>query len=126
VSSLIIPFTVIWIIVFFILFECVLNGIAELSFFDDREFYQDWWNSTTFDEFARKVCLSAAGVHSLHVLLVLSSLRCCVAVCGGRATPHVNSLCVCVRTVPSGTDRCTSSFCGTCTCKASTRTSSRA
>ncbi len=52
---MIIPFTLVWIIVFFILFECILNGIAEITFFDDREFYQDWWNSTTFDEFARKV-----------------------------------------------------------------------
>jgi hypothetical protein len=55
VVHLIVPFTVLWIIIFFIVFECILNAVAELTFFGDREFYQDWWNSTTFDEFARKV-----------------------------------------------------------------------
>nr|XP_018259362.1 sterol O-acyltransferase [Kwoniella dejecticola CBS 10117]OBR81520.1 sterol O-acyltransferase [Kwoniella dejecticola CBS 10117] len=37
-----------------IIFECVCTGFAELSYFADREFYQDWWNSTTWDEFSRK------------------------------------------------------------------------
>ncbi|CAE7208710.1 unnamed protein product [Rhizoctonia solani] len=35
-------------------FECICNGFAELSCFGDREFYQDWWNATSFDEYARK------------------------------------------------------------------------
>lgn len=30
------------------------TGFAELSYFADREFCQDWWNSTSWDEFARK------------------------------------------------------------------------
>lgn len=30
------------------------TGFAELSYFADREFYQDWWNSTSWDEFSRK------------------------------------------------------------------------
>lgn len=29
-------------------------GFAELSFFADREFYQDWWNSTSWDQFSRR------------------------------------------------------------------------
>lgn len=41
---------------------CILVALAadlrldllQLTFFADREFYQDWWNSTTFDEFSRK------------------------------------------------------------------------
>lgn len=40
--------------IFYIIFECVCTGFAELSYFADREFYQDWWNSTSWDEFARK------------------------------------------------------------------------
>ncbi|EIW67053.1 hypothetical protein TREMEDRAFT_34263 [Tremella mesenterica DSM 1558] len=39
---------------FSIIFECVCTGFAELSYFADREFYQDWWNSTTWDQFSRK------------------------------------------------------------------------
>uniref|UniRef100_A0A7S1CQD6 Diacylglycerol O-acyltransferase n=1 Tax=Bicosoecida sp. CB-2014 TaxID=1486930 RepID=A0A7S1CQD6_9STRA len=53
-SELIVPILFLWILVFFIIFECMLNAIAELTYFADRQFYADWWNSTTFDEFARK------------------------------------------------------------------------
>ena len=81
-----------WIIVFFILFECILNGIAEITFFDDREFYQDWWNSTTFDEFARKVeipspsrlprpCLAAVHFTSDRVCLRGCVRAACVLRC---------------------------------------------
>ena len=43
-----------YLILFYIIFECICNGFAELSHFGDREFYQDWWNATSFDEYARK------------------------------------------------------------------------
>ncbi|GBC48640.2 sterol O-acyltransferase [Rhizophagus irregularis DAOM 181602=DAOM 197198] len=33
---------------------CICNVFAELTCFADRNFYDDWWNSTTWDEFARK------------------------------------------------------------------------
>ena len=36
------------------MFECVCQGFAEITRFADREFYQDWWNSTSMDEYARK------------------------------------------------------------------------
>ncbi len=39
---------------FFLIFECVLPGYAELARFGDRQFYDDWWNSTDFEEFNRK------------------------------------------------------------------------
>ena len=68
VMQLIVPFTVLWIIIFFIVFECILNAAAELTYFGDREFYQDWWNSTTFDEFARKVRCHTC-VATLHLTL---------------------------------------------------------
>lgn len=53
-SELLVPILFMWILTFFIIFECMLNAVAELTFFADRRFYSDWWNSTTFDEFARK------------------------------------------------------------------------
>jgi len=49
-----IPFMVAYFLLFFIIFECICNGFAELSRFADRQFYEDWWNSTSWDEFARK------------------------------------------------------------------------
>lgn len=54
VSRLLVPMTAFYIMLFFFTFECVLNCLAEILRFADRDFYQDWWNSTTFDEFARK------------------------------------------------------------------------
>ena len=41
-------------ILFYLMFECVCQGFAEITGFADREFYQDWWNSTSMDEYARK------------------------------------------------------------------------
>ena len=53
-SRLIFPVLICYLMVFFILFEQILNCFAELTRFGDREFYQDWWNSTSFEEFNRK------------------------------------------------------------------------
>ena len=35
------------------MFECVCQGFAEITRFADREFYRDWWNSTSMEEFSR-------------------------------------------------------------------------
>lgn len=51
---LITPFTVVYMLIFYFIFECLLNVFAELTRFADREFYQDWWNAVSFDEYARK------------------------------------------------------------------------
>jgi sterol O-acyltransferase len=48
------PCVICYIIMFFIIFEHILNLFAELSLFGDREFYQDWWNSDGFGDFSRK------------------------------------------------------------------------
>ncbi|KAI9207743.1 MBOAT, membrane-bound O-acyltransferase family-domain-containing protein [Polychytrium aggregatum] len=53
-AGLLMPFMVCYILVFFIIFECICNGFAELTRFADRRFYDDWWNSASFDEFARR------------------------------------------------------------------------
>jgi sterol O-acyltransferase len=48
------PFMMAYLLLFFIIFECICNAFAELSYFADRQFYEDWWNSTSWDEFSRK------------------------------------------------------------------------
>lgn len=52
--KLIVPCVVAYMLMFLIIFEQILNLFAELSYFGDREFYQDWWNSNGFDDFSRK------------------------------------------------------------------------
>jgi len=42
------------ILMFFLVFEYLLNLFAELTRFADRHFYDDWWNSLDYAEFARK------------------------------------------------------------------------
>ena len=53
-SRLIVPCVVSYNLMFQIVFEQILNLFAELSYFSEREFYQDWWNSNGFGDFARK------------------------------------------------------------------------
>lgn len=52
--DLALPFMLSYLLLFYIIFECICNGFAEISRFADRQFYEDWWNSTSWDEFARK------------------------------------------------------------------------
>ncbi|KAG7401800.1 Sterol O-acyltransferase 2 (Sterol-ester synthase 2) [Phytophthora boehmeriae] len=54
VANLLLPFLTCYLLMWFIIFECICNGLAEITYLADRDFYSDWWNSTTFDEFARK------------------------------------------------------------------------
>lgn len=46
-------FLAVYILVFYIIWELILNAIAELSMFADREFYSYWWNSVEWTEYAR-------------------------------------------------------------------------
>ncbi|KAI0285808.1 MBOAT, membrane-bound O-acyltransferase family-domain-containing protein [Russula aff. rugulosa BPL654] len=52
--DLALPFMLAYLLLFYIIFECICNGFAELSCFADRGFYEDWWNSTSWEEFNRK------------------------------------------------------------------------
>lgn len=47
------PFLTIYLLVFYLIWELILNAIAELSRFADREFYSYWWNSVDWNEYAR-------------------------------------------------------------------------
>ncbi|KAI7819920.1 MBOAT, membrane-bound O-acyltransferase family-domain-containing protein [Gamsiella multidivaricata] len=54
VVLLMIPFMMNYLMIFYIIFECICNAFAEISRFADRSFYEDWWNCVGFDEWARK------------------------------------------------------------------------
>ena len=42
---------IIWLAGFFALFQSFLNALAELLRFGDRNFYEDWWNSTNLKDY---------------------------------------------------------------------------
>jgi len=52
--KLIPPVSLIFFNTFFAIFEGILNCYAEIAKFGDRQFYLDFWNSTNFDDWARK------------------------------------------------------------------------
>lgn len=45
--------TVIYILVFYLIWDAILNCNAELTTFADRYFYGDWWNCVSWAEFSR-------------------------------------------------------------------------
>lgn len=47
-------FLLIYILVWYLIWDAILNCIAELSRFGDRDFYGDWWNCISWDQFARE------------------------------------------------------------------------
>ncbi|POR38754.1 O-acyltransferase [Tolypocladium paradoxum] len=52
-SDLIFPFMMEYLLVWYLIWETILNTLAELTFFADRSFYGPWWNSVSWDQFAR-------------------------------------------------------------------------
>ncbi len=58
-----------WLLMFWGFFHCMLNAIAELTRFADRQFYLDWWNATTLDSFWRKwnLCVHEWCLRHLYV-----------------------------------------------------------
>lgn len=52
-SDLIFPFMMEYLLSWYLIWETILNFLAELTYFADRSFYSAWWNSVTWDEFAR-------------------------------------------------------------------------
>ncbi|CCK69802.1 sterol acyltransferase KNAG_0D00500 [Huiozyma naganishii CBS 8797] len=46
-------FIAIYLLDFYLIWDAILNCIAELTMFGDRYFYGDWWNCVTWDEFSR-------------------------------------------------------------------------
>ncbi|KAH6985611.1 MBOAT, membrane-bound O-acyltransferase family-domain-containing protein [Ilyonectria sp. MPI-CAGE-AT-0026] len=52
-SELIFPFMMEYLLVWYLIWETILNILAELTYFADRSFYDAWWNSVSWDQFAR-------------------------------------------------------------------------
>ncbi|EMG47199.1 ARE2 Sterol O-acyltransferase 2 [Candida maltosa Xu316] len=48
------PFFMEYILTFFLIWDEILNAIAELSRFADRDFYGPWWSCVDFSEFANQ------------------------------------------------------------------------
>nr|XP_026694537.1 diacylglycerol O-acyltransferase 1 [Ciona intestinalis] len=46
-----VPNHFIWLVFFYVFFHSVLNALAEVLKFADREFYRDWWNADTIGYF---------------------------------------------------------------------------
>ncbi|CAK9439564.1 uncharacterized protein LODBEIA_P36640 [Lodderomyces beijingensis] len=86
------PFFMNYLFTFFLIWDSVLNALAELTRFADREFYGAWWSCTDFSQFARlwnkpvhnfllrhvyHSSISAFHVNKIHAALftfILSSL----------------------------------------------------
>jgi len=54
ISMMLFPFMITFLLVFLTIFEYVLNSFAIITYFSDRHFYSDWWNSTDWLEFSRE------------------------------------------------------------------------
>lgn len=52
-SDLVVPFFVAYLITFYLIWDAILNTLAELTCFGGRQFYRDWWNTVQWDQFAR-------------------------------------------------------------------------
>lgn len=50
-------FITLYLLAFYVIFECVLNVFAEVTRFADRGFYDAWWNSVTWDQVLRPFIL---------------------------------------------------------------------
>lgn len=53
VSDMLFPLLIEQLLTWYLIWECILNVLAELTYFADRGFYGDWWNSVTWDQYAR-------------------------------------------------------------------------
>ncbi|KAL8390126.1 hypothetical protein RB595_009304 [Gaeumannomyces hyphopodioides] len=52
-SELLFPFMLEYLLVWYLIWETILNGLGEACCFADRNFYGAWWNSVSWDQFAR-------------------------------------------------------------------------
>ncbi|KKA27777.1 hypothetical protein TD95_004714, partial [Thielaviopsis punctulata] len=52
-GDLIFPFMLEYMLTWYLIWETILNLLAELTYFADRSFYDAWWNSVSWDQYAR-------------------------------------------------------------------------
>ncbi|KAF2876583.1 sterol o-acyltransferas-like protein 2 [Massariosphaeria phaeospora] len=53
VSDMLFPLLLEQLLAWYVIWECLLNVLAEITRFADRGFYGDWWNSVSWDQYAR-------------------------------------------------------------------------
>ncbi|GAM86530.1 hypothetical protein ANO11243_045440 [Dothideomycetidae sp. 11243] len=53
ISDMLFPLLLEQLLSWYVIWECVLNVLAEVTRFADRGFYGSWWNSSTWDMYAR-------------------------------------------------------------------------
>jgi sterol O-acyltransferase len=53
VSDMLFPMLLEQLLSWYVIWECLLNVLAEVTCFADRGFYGAWWNSVSFDQYAR-------------------------------------------------------------------------
>ncbi|EDU41436.1 sterol O-acyltransferase 1 [Pyrenophora tritici-repentis Pt-1C-BFP] len=53
VSDMLFPMLLEQLLSWYVIWECLLNVLAEVTRFGDRGFYGAWWNSVSFDQYAR-------------------------------------------------------------------------
>ncbi|CAA93593.1 acyl-CoA-sterol acyltransferase Are1 [Schizosaccharomyces pombe] len=53
-NKIMFPAIILYLIMFYLIFDCILNAFAEITKFADRGFYGAWWNTVTWDEFSRE------------------------------------------------------------------------
>lgn len=68
-ARLLLPVSLSIILLFFLVFEYILNWFAEVTRFADRHFYDDWWNSLDYAEFSRKWNRPIHKYFQMHVYL---------------------------------------------------------
>jgi diacylglycerol O-acyltransferase 1 len=66
---------ILWLLGFFALFHCWLNILAELLNFSDRNFYQDWWNARSIEEYWRNWNLPVHNWLKRHIYKPLRIYR---------------------------------------------------
>ncbi len=52
-ADLVFPFMMEYLLAWYLIWETILNFLAEMTYFADRSFYDAWWNSVSWDQFAR-------------------------------------------------------------------------
>ena len=53
VIDMLLPLLLEQLLSWYVIWECLLNVLAEVTLFADRGFYGDWWNSVSWDQYAR-------------------------------------------------------------------------
>ncbi|EDO15440.1 hypothetical protein Kpol_1027p14 [Vanderwaltozyma polyspora DSM 70294] len=76
-------FIVMYMLNFYLIWDAILNGIAELTCFADRYFYGDWWNCVDWSDFSR---IWNIPVHKFLLRHVYHSSISCLKLTKSQAT----------------------------------------